>query len=848
MRPEELRPYFYDKINELATAKLSYWDADGRCVFANPAYLKWSGLPPGLLPQEVVPGNSGASEMLLDAMDCGREFEDSHVQFRGRHYRAAFIPDLQGLAVRGCVVQLDDITELKEREQAYHASELKFRTIVESAPDALIIADDRGRIVLLNSRAEELFGYAAADLVQKPVEVLMPERYRSGHPEKRNGFTQSSHSRAMGNLILEGLRSDGTVFPTDVSLSPMKTGEGLLIAAAFRDITEKVERENKLKSYHEALQVQSSRVESILGSISESFCLIDSDWKIQYWNPAAEKTTGKLRREVLGNVLWVAFPQESTSKLLSECTRAMETRTSYAFEHRSPNGSWYYNSVHPGSEGGLTIYFKDISERKRAELEIISVKNNQNALINATRDLMWSVDRQYRLIAANAGFDDFVQKRYGYRHAAGDCVLEERNTGEHNDEWQGYLDRGLSGESFFVELESMEDYVTQFNPIADPITGEITGVACHSANIAERNRLQEEKRESAERFQAVVQNGSDLIFILDEQFAVNYASPSSEGLLGVRSGLSGASLLAHVHPQSQERVLAALQEALLGRTAKLDGIRLRALGNDWLWVEATIDNLLGNASVRGLVVNAKDITEQKAREAERELLIKELTRSNSDLMQFSFITSHNLKAPLSNIRGLLHVLQMDPDPAEASGVLQMMDISTRKLEDTITDLAKILFIRNNTEIPTQELDIRTVFDRVNRNFIEAENDIHATISLDLDTPTVSFNEAYLESIFINLISNSIKYRHGSRPLHIRMSTSRRGGGVRLEFSDNGTGIDTARHQDRLFGMYQRFHSNSEGHGLGLFIIKAQVQALRGTIEVRSTVGEYTRFIIEFPYQ
>lgn len=845
MHAKEFPAYFYDKINQLATAKLSYWDAEGRCTFANASYLEWSGLHPESLPAEVVPGQPSANEMLLQALRTGRNSEDSHIRYRGRHYRAAYIPDVQGRNVRGCVVQLDDITELKEREQAHHASELKFRTIVESAPDALIIADDRGRIVLLNSRAEELFGYAAADLLEKPVEVLMPERYRRGHPEKRKGFTESSHSRAMGNLILEGLRSDGTVFPTDVSLSPMKTEEGLLIAAAFRDITEKVERENEIRSYHEALQVQSSRVESILGSISESFCLIDSDWKIQYWNRAAEKTTGKLRRDVLGMVLWDAFPQESTSKLLTECTRAMETRSSSAFEHRSPNGSWYYNSVHPGSEGGLTIYFKDISERKRAELEIISVKNNQHALINATRDLMWSVDGHYRLISSNAGFDDFVQKLYGYRHAAGDCVLLDRNTGEHNDEWQGYLDRGLSGESFFVELDSMPDYLTQFNPIVDTITGEITGVACHSANTAERNRLEEEKRESAERFQAVVQSGSDLIFILDEQFTVNYASPSSEGLLGPRNGLPGVALLALVHPESRERVIAALREALLGRTARLDAVRLRAPGGDWLWLEATIDNLLGNASVRGLVVNAKDITEQKGREGERELLIKELTRSNSDLMQFSFITSHNLKAPLSNIRGLLHVLHMDQDPGEAAEVLKMIDISTKKLEDTITDLAKILFIRNNTEIPTRELDIRAVFDRVNRNFIEAENDIHATISLDLAEPIVSFNEAYLESIFINLISNSIKYRHGSRLLHIRMSTARHGKGVRLEFADNGTGIDTSRHHDRLFGMYQRFHSNSEGHGLGLFIIKAQVQALGGTIEVRSAVGEYTRFIIDF---
>lgn len=849
MQKDKSEPPYYEKINALATVKLSYWDAQGRCTYANKSYLEWAQLEGrGFLSEvsEVVPGCPEAMEMLGKALNGEAVKESLHVQYGGRYYRVSYIPDKEGEAIKGCAIQLDDISELKEKEHAHHSAEQKFRTIVESAPDALIIADSLGNIVLLNSRAEELFGYAASELIQKPVELLMPERYRLRHPEKRQDFTKSRHSRAMGNLILEGLRKDGSVFPADVSLSPMKTSEGLLIAAAFRDITEKVAREKEIADYHQALLAQSSKVESILGSISESFCLIDSDWRVQYWNPAAEKTTGKLRNDVLGNFLWEVFPQDPLSKLYIECRRSMAERRSSAFEHHSSNGSWYYNSVHPSADGGLTIYFKDISERKRTEHEIVSVKNNQYALINATRDLMWSVDSRYRLISANSSFGNFVFDHYGYKYLPGDEILIDRNTGKRNIEWKAYFDRGLDGESFFVELDSMPDHLTQFNPIADPVSGEITGVACHSANTSERNRLEKEKRESAERFRAVVHSGSDLIFILDPQFSVNYVSPSASGLLGFSEGLRGAGLLKLVHPESVRKALHGLRETSKQRTVKIGDIRIRGARGEWIWIEATIDNLLDNAAVSGLVVNAKDLTDHKSREAERELLIRELTKSNGDLMQFSFITSHNLRSPLSNIRGLLHVLEQQPDPKEALEVLRLLDVSTQKLEDTITDLAKILFIRNNTEIPTRMLEVERIFHRVNRNFIEAENGIDATISLAIREPVLVFNEAYLESIFINLISNSIKYRSNLRPLHISMSTQKHDDGIRLVFADNGTGIDTARHKDRLFGMYQRFHSNTEGHGLGLFIVKAQVQALGGSIEIESKVDSHTRFIITFP--
>jgi signal transduction histidine kinase len=111
---------------------------------------------------------------------------------------------------------------------------------------------------------------------------------------------------------------------------------------------------------------------------------------------------------------------------------------------------------------------------------------------------------------------------------------------------------------------------------------------------------------------------------------------------------------------------------------------------------------------------------------------------------------------------------------------------------------------------------------------------------------IEYNQLYLESIFMNLLSNAIKYRSPDRLLEVNISTSiSRSGELLLTFRDNGMGIDLKRHRDKIFGLYQRFHVNTEGVGLGLFIVKAQINSMGGTIEIDSIVDDGSTFTINF---
>ena len=243
----------------------------------------------------------------------------------------------------------------------------------------------------------------------------------------------------------------------------------------------------------------------------------------------------------------------------------------------------------------------------------------------------------------------------------------------------------------------------------------------------------------------------------------------------------------------------------------------------------------------------RDITEAKKQEVEKEQLIRELTQNNKDLQQFSYITSHNLRAPLSNLTGLLNLIEDIPiDNPELKEILDGFNKSTHLLNETIEDLVKVIVIKDNPSIQKEDLSLKDVFENVfsQLDFLIGLHKPIIIINFD-KVPILNTNKAYLESILLNLLTNAIKYKSEIKKSKITISASQVDDTVFLVFKDNGIGIDLARNKDKVFGLYQRFHDFPDSKGLGLYLVKSQVEAMGGSIGIESEVNKGTTFTLTF---
>jgi signal transduction histidine kinase len=224
----------------------------------------------------------------------------------------------------------------------------------------------------------------------------------------------------------------------------------------------------------------------------------------------------------------------------------------------------------------------------------------------------------------------------------------------------------------------------------------------------------------------------------------------------------------------------------------------------------------------------------------------ELIEHNSRLEQFAFIISHNLRAPVARLVGLSTILEHAGNLEEQQKIIRMMIKSTGELDQVIQDLGFILRIQKLSAKVLSQVNLNNVADKV-LNILEAEiRDTQAEIRIDFnDVITVYSLPQYFESIIYNLVSNSIKYRHPERRPVIEMRSTFEDEFIKIQISDNGLGLDLNRNRSNLFNLYKRFHFHVEGKGLGLYLVKTQIDALGGKIEVNSNVGEGTTFTLYF---
>lgn len=254
-----------------------------------------------------------------------------------------------------------------------------------------------------------------------------------------------------------------------------------------------------------------------------------------------------------------------------------------------------------------------------------------------------------------------------------------------------------------------------------------------------------------------------------------------------------------------------------------------------------------NGKITSILSLVQDITSRINDETERGRISSDLFNRNRDLEQFTYIVSHNLRGPLANIMGFHEELMETDCTIEERDILRKeLSNSVKNLDQVIKDLNEILNINISVSEKKEPVDFGSVVNSIITSILDKINKNEVSIITDFSEATEILSiKSYIHSIFYNLISNSIKYKKKDSGCNINITSFLNNQKLYLKFTDNGMGIDLKKNGKYLFGLYKRFHSDIEGKGIGLFMVKTHVEALNGKITVESEINSGTSFLLEF---
>ncbi len=784
-------------------------------------------------------------------------YEDLPLETKdGRSLSVEFISNVyhvNGDRVIQCNIR--DVTDRKRAEAALRASEQRYRTLFESAADAIFVMKD-GVFVACNDLALRMFSCSREQIIgHTPFEFSPPLQ-----PDGRNSREAALERIQQAGCTTEAVRfewlhcrADKTSVPTEVSLKKFNAGEGSYQIAIVKDVSARKQAEL-------ALQESEDNFRTLVNFVPQMVWMCRRDGLNIYFNQRWFDYTGLTPAESYGRGWSTPFHPDHRQAAWDAWNQAVATGETYQIESRlrAADGSyrWFLMRGAPlrDESGEIVRWFgtcTDIDDMKRTEAELAKLNQEleehvrrRTAELQAIFDtspigLAIADDAECRHIRGNPAIERLVGLATGAELSKTASIVPPYRVFMNGSELSSDklpMQRAARGE--VVSGEVMEIHradgsmVTAYTSAA-PLLDEQQrprGAVGAFLDITALKRAEEALRDSEELLRAVTDNSPDAIFVKDSSSRWLMANPAVLRIVGktAEQALGKTDLELYADTEVGRAILENDRHIMeTGRTESFEEVADTPEGRrTFLSLKAPRRDAHGD--IVGLIGISRDITARKLAEMDLQRRTAELEAANKELEAFTYSIAHDLRGPLRHVGGFSRILSEEFAgnlPAEAQGYLRRIEEGTRRMGTLVDDLLNLARI-GRKELCSEVCGLRSMVDEVIAE-LKPEYEGRRVDWKVGPLPAAECDPGLMKQVFVNLLTNALKFTRPRQPAEIEIG-QQEGGAIFVR--DNGVGF-SMKYADKLFGVFQRLHRTEdfEGTGVGLATVQRIIHKHGGQI-------------------